>query len=133
MNTKRTGNTSEAFALAAFVARGWIVLMPYGDNEPYDLVIDRGNGFERIQTKKGRRYKGCLTFNAYSQPGRRSNVQVSYAGKIDLFAVQFEGLIYLIPESEAGASKPSLRLDPEKKSHPTIRWAKDFLLGPVVP
>jgi hypothetical protein len=129
MNTKRVGNIAEAKALAAFVSRSWVVLLPFGDNEPYDLVIDRGAGFERVQVKSAwPTDNGCITFNAYSIPGRSKDyTQTSYTGKADLFAVYnpLDDQVYLIPVDGLG-SRPSLRLDPPGKAHPGMRYAKDY-------
>lgn len=129
MNSKRIGNISEAKALSTFVSKGWVVLLPFGDNEPYDLVIDRGLGFEKVQVKTARKTdNGCVTFNAYSQPGRASDYRTtSYHGKADLFAVYSPDYdkVYLIPVSEVG-SQPFLRVLMESKKHPNIRYAKDY-------
>lgn len=39
-NSKSIGERSEAMALAHFLQLGWVVLLPFGDNQRYDLVID---------------------------------------------------------------------------------------------
>lgn len=131
MNTKRIGNISEAKALSAFVSKGWVVLLPFGDTEPYDLVIDKGLGFEKVQVKTARKTKnGCIVFNAYSIPGRSTDyTQTLYHGKADLFAVYSPDYdkVYLIPVDQVG-TQPSLRIEPESKKHPGIRYAKDFEL-----
>lgn len=119
---------SEAKAIAVFVELGWAVLTPFGDNERYDLVIDRGEGFESVQVKTGRLRKGCIEFNAYSTTGRVGNgVERGYRGQADLFAVYYDGHIYLVPVDEVGESKVTLRIEP-CPDRSTIRWAKDFLV-----
>jgi len=128
VNTKRVGNGSEAWCLAKFVSLGWIVLLPFGDNERYDLVIERGNGFETIQVKTGRLSNGCIQFNAYSSVGRVGNGTFrSYVGEVDLFAVYHDGCVYLVPVQEVTTNKPLLRLEATKNNQrQRVRWAKEY-------
>jgi len=133
MNTKRIGNISEAKALAKFLEKGWVVLQPFGDAEPYDLVIDRGQGFERVQVKTGRYHKGCCIFNAHSISGRTNNqTETKYIGLADLFAVYYPPLdvIYLLDVNDIGhLSIPMLRLEPTKNNQQyRTRYAKDYVL-----
>jgi PD-(D/E)XK nuclease superfamily protein len=48
------GQRSEAAILAAFVERGFEVLLPWGTNHRYDMVLDLGDRFLRVQCKTGR-------------------------------------------------------------------------------
>lgn len=130
LNTKSIGNVSEALCLAKFVSRGWIVLQPFGDNERYDLVIDRGNGFETIQVKTGRATdNGCFTFNSYSTVGRVGNgVATSYRGEVDYFAVVFNENVYLISVDEVPVGKPYMRLESSTYELTKCRWASDYLV-----
>lgn len=133
--TKRTGNASEARVLSVFVLLGWEVLLPFGDCEPYDMVINRGNGFERIQVKTGCVRDGRVDFqtsgvvyknNTMERFGKRN-----YRGKADLFAVYCEELdnVYLVSVDEVGVSGCSLRLDPTKNGQvKNVRMANDYLL-----
>jgi PD-(D/E)XK endonuclease len=50
------GERSEAIILAELIKRGHRVLVPYGTNHRYDLVIDVGKRFLRAQCKTGRVY-----------------------------------------------------------------------------
>lgn len=131
MNTKRIGNISEAKVIAAFVERGWPVLIPFGDNEPYDVVVEVGGDFKRVQVKTGRRDQGCLTFNTYSVTGRtHSQVATRYEGKIEWFAVYFpenDG-IYIFPIEECSTPKPMFRIDGGRTNKFT-RWAENYLLS----
>lgn len=99
MHPKMKGDRTEAVVLAELVKAGHVVLMPFGENQRYDLVVDRGDGkFLRIQCKTGRLRNGVVRFNAYSsQPG--NNTRKMYTGQIDAFAVYCpdnEG-VYFIP------------------------------------
>lgn len=128
VNTKRIGNTSEAAVLFKCVSNRWEVLQPFGDVEPYDLVISRGNGFERVQVKTGRYRNGCVVFNTCSIPGRTNdNTAVDYRGRADLFGVYCEelGNVYLVPVGEVGVREGRLRVDPAKNNQAT-RLASTF-------
>lgn len=133
METKRKGNLAEAKVLAQFVELGYSVLLPFGDTEPYDLVIDRGKGFESVQVKHGRYNKNQdgILFNAYSLSGRTHNqVATTYIGKADLFGVYFAPLdtVYLIPVAECPTTKVTLRLTPPSNGQQSgIRYATDHL------
>ena len=60
------GERSEAVIFAELVKRGHRVLIPYGNNHRYDLVIDVGGRFLRAQCKTGRLRDGVIRFNTVS-------------------------------------------------------------------
>src|SRR5215212_8955587 len=82
------GQRTEAIILAELVKRGHTVLVPFGTNHRYDLVLDTGAGFVRVQCKTGRLRDGVIHFNTVSV---RSNTQRavtrSYHGDAELFLV----------------------------------------------
>ena len=51
MNTKYRGNITELETILAFAKLGYNVLIPYGDCERYDYVVDINNNFYKIQCK----------------------------------------------------------------------------------
>jgi hypothetical protein len=51
VSTLRNGRATEALILNAFAQRDIPVLLPFGDGQPYDLVVDVGTGFVRVQCK----------------------------------------------------------------------------------
>jgi PD-(D/E)XK nuclease superfamily protein len=88
-NNKRRGEAAEAAFLAKACGLRFAVCKPWGDSERYDLVVDYGRGFWRVQVKAR---------SVYS----RSKYQVSmenYRGRtytreeIDFFVV------YIVPEN----------------------------------
>ena len=83
MQTGEKGNLSEARILAAFVAAGYLVSVPFGSGCKYDFVVDDTTHLFRVQCKTGRVKNGVLLFNAYSQSGNGS-VKMSYRGLADL-------------------------------------------------
>jgi len=54
-NPKSIGERSQAHIIARFLDVGYNILIPYGDNTRYDLVIEDADGnFYRVQCKTGR-------------------------------------------------------------------------------
>jgi len=60
MNSKQKGDIAEAFVIAKCLEKCWIVLKPFGDNLPYDIVVDRGFGFEKVQIKSSTYHNGSI-------------------------------------------------------------------------
>ena len=134
MQTGEKGILSEARILAAFVAAGYLVSIPFGSGHKYDFVVDDSNRLLRVQCKTGRVKNGVLIFNAYSQSGNGS-VKASYRGLADLFAVlnPDDDKVYLIPVDEVGVTDVSLRLAPTLNNQMQgVRWAEFYLLKPLV-
>ena len=134
MQTREKGNLSEARILAAFVAAGYLVSVPFGSGHKYDFVIDDSTHLFRVQCKTGRVKNGALIFNAYSQSGNGS-VKMSYRGLADLFAVlnPNNDKVYLLPVNDVGVSDVSLRLAPTlNRQTQGVRWAELYLLKSLV-
>lgn len=129
-NSKTVGDASEARALARFVELGWAVMIPWGDNLRYDMVIDRGRGFERVQVKTARVKNGALTFRSCSQSVKASR-KIKYNGQADLFAVccPADPKIYLISVDETNHTEVFLRFE-QTKNHQekNIRWASYYAI-----
>lgn len=51
LNTKRTGELSEAAFLLKAESLGFSVAKPWGDSEPYDFILDSGHRLWRVQLK----------------------------------------------------------------------------------
>ena len=133
MLTGEKGNLSEARTLAAFVAAGYLVSLPFGSGHKYDFVVDDSTRLLRVQCKTGRIKNGVLLFNAYSQSGNGS-VKMSYRGLADLFAVlnPEDGKVYLVPVDEVGVTDVSLRLVPTiNRQTQGVRWAESYVLKPL--
>ncbi len=109
MNSKSIGNISEAKVLAKFVSLGWVVLSPFGDNERYDFVIDRGKGFERVQVKTAQLTNDCgaCRFHVFSLSGSYTKIKRGYEGEVEFFAV-YNGVldkVYLVPIEICGSNQ----------------------------
>lgn len=108
---------------------GCVVLLPFGNNQRYDLVVDEDGLFVRVQVKTAWQEKGCVCFkvnsvNAFT--GKRS----VYHGAADVFMVYspHTDLVYRVPVSECGSSAVWLRIDPLQSPRQKVRWAVDYEL-----
>jgi hypothetical protein len=126
------GQRTEAVILDELVKRGYRVLLPFGVNHRYDLVLDLDGRFLRVQCKTGRVRRGCVQFNARSIRSTTKRVHTrTYAGEIDLFAVYCpaNGRVYAVPIDDATLSDCSLRLVPTRNGQAEgVRWAADYEL-----
>jgi len=62
VHPKLVGDATEAMAIARLVQAGKNVLLPFGENRRYDLVIDEGDHFVRVQCKTARLRSGAIRF-----------------------------------------------------------------------
>jgi hypothetical protein len=127
------GTRTEAAILGELVRRGYHVLLPWGVNHRYDLVLDMGDRFLRAQCKTGRLRAGVISFNVQSvRSNTRGVMRRPYTGEIEVFLVHCPGhdRIYAVPVEEAATSTEiCLRLTPTKNGQARrIRWARDFEL-----
>lgn len=128
---KSKGERSEAMILARFLRAGKAVLLPFGDNQRYDMVIDDNGAFTRVQCKTGRLENGCVVFNACSSQAHRGRGKRGYKGQADVFAVYSPELdkVFIVPVTLVGESVVSLRLAPAKNRQVKgVRLADSFEL-----
>lgn len=115
--------------MSALLRGGKSVLIPVVDDQRYDLVIDEGNKFSRIQCKLGKLVRGAVSFRTHSfnaSSGRRD-----YRGDVDYFGVYCAelGTCYLIPVEDVPLRIAYLRISPSRNNQSLrIRWANDYLI-----
>ena len=117
---------------------GFAVLVPFGENTRYDLVIDDGVKLAKVQCKTGRLRKGAVIWSMCSNYGHHSNprlVQRDYQGEVDYFAVfcpETRG-VYLIPMNDLPMRRQgNLRVVPTKNNQKKlIRDARLYEIGRV--
>ena len=130
------GLRSEAAILGELVRRGYSVLVPFGTNQRYDLIIDFGDRLARIQCKTGRLRNGAVEFATQStRVNTRRTFRRGYGGEIDYFAVYCPATngVYLVPIEETQGTNSFLRIDqPRNNQVKRIRWASDYEL-PAAP
>jgi hypothetical protein len=122
------GNEGEAAVLSALIRQKFDVLIPFGEGQPYDLVIDvSGELFLRVQCKTAWPVGGCLAFNPHTTDHGRG--PRSYVGRADIFGVYFppRRSVYLVPIAAVGISEGRLRLEPTRnKQRRRVRLAVDY-------
>jgi hypothetical protein len=121
MNTKQVGEISEAVFIATALRCGFSVSKPFGDNQPYDLIVDNGEQLVKVQTKTARLVNGVIVANAtrsvgiWKQGGRHRE---KYGDSIDMFALYCPQLdkCYLVPAKEFDGVEIRLRIEPPKNN-----------------
>jgi hypothetical protein len=127
------GERSEAIIIAELIKRGHRVLIPYGSNHRYDLVINVGGRFLRAQCKTGRLREGVIRFNTVSTRINtvRAFITPYGADQIDLFLIYCPETdrVYALDVGEAASGHGALRVDPAANGQAKrIRWAADHEL-----
>ena len=131
-DTKRIGDISEVKVIAAFSERGFQVLLPFGENHRYDLVVDDGENLLRVQVKTGRVRGGVIRYKCSSSHAHRGGTTRPYFGDIDYLALYCPETekVYVLPEKELTATIAHLRVLPTRNNmKKSIRWASDFELS----
>jgi len=103
------------------------VLVPYGENNRYDLVAENDGKFIRIQVKyvtpkSGALYVNCRSSNNWS-------VLPDTADQIDVIAVfnPRDSETSYVPVAQMRKGAMQLRLDPPKnKQQASVRYARAF-------
>ncbi len=132
---KARGEKTEAILIAEFVKYDFKVLLPFGDNLRYDLVLDTPNGFKRVQCKTGRLNNNSVVFSVCStRINTKGWHRLDYHGDVDYFAVYcYENQqAYVVPINRVGKKCRSLRITPFRifgnNLKQDILMAEDFKL-----
>jgi PD-(D/E)XK endonuclease len=135
---KAVGDKSQLAVMYALGASGYELLLPFGENTRYDLVIHDGASFGRVQCKTGRLRQGAVVFHTASSYGHHPNPKIvkrDYIGEVEFFGVLCleTGGVYLVPIADVPTSgTASLRVDPPKNGQVRrIRYARDYEIGRV--
>ena len=139
MRDIRISPTSEIIPAICARSNRFAVLVPFGENHRYDLVIEDADGnFYRIQCKTRCISQGCIDFNTssnYYQHPRKGEItdyrRRDYRGQIDYFAVYSPDIrkVYLVSIEHVPVTEGRLRLEPTKNGQEkNIRWAQDYEL-----
>jgi PD-(D/E)XK endonuclease len=114
------------------VRRGYRVLLPFGHNQRYDLVLEVDGSFLRVQCKTGRLRNGCVIFRAQSvRSNTHESVVRDYKDDVELLIVHCPetGGLYVIPIEDATRTQGTLRIDPTANGQGRhVRWARDYQL-----
>ncbi len=134
-DSNNKGQISEAAITARLLQAGYIVPIPYGGTQRYDLVIEDADGkFWRIQCKSAWMDDGgrVLKFDTanHNVTGTKRDWR-HYRGQCEYFAVYSAELnkVYLVPVDNVGTTRAHLRLEPSKNNQEkNVRWARDYEL-----
>lgn len=139
LTSKQKGNITEVECMLSFLKLGYNVLIPYGDCERYDFVVEINNKFYKIQVKTANTSHindGYVEFNTANKTTKNGKfVRHTYTKEqIDYFMTSYEGKTYLIPVDEccnSGAKR--LRFTPPKNGQiKGITFATEYELDKVV-
>ena len=110
------GDVTEGAILGEFTKLGLDVLIPWRHDLPYDLVVDTGTAFIRVQCKSGRVRGSRLEFN--SRATDHGSGHRHYRGRADLFAIYCPELdaCFAVPVDDAATSITSFRLVPARNN-----------------
>jgi PD-(D/E)XK endonuclease len=135
---KAKGDRSTLAIMLALHEAGYGLLVPFGENTRYDLVIDDGVRLARVQCKTGRLRNGSVLFNSCSSYAHHPNPRVvkrDYQGQIDYFAVFCPETrqSYLVPIADVTTRYSAvLRIDPPRNNQRIgVRFAADYEIGPA--
>ena len=79
--TNLKSNIAELSVAAECAKKNWVVLFPFGENTPYDILVDTGNTFLRVQIKYVTTKDDVLNVPLKSTTG------VTYKDTVDIIAV----------------------------------------------
>ena len=136
---KDKGDRTTLAVMLALREGGYSVLVPFGENTRYDLVIDDGEKLAKVQCKTGRLRQGAVKWSVCSNYGHHRNPRVrhrDYHGDIDFFAVYCRetGRVYLIPIRDVPLRREgTLRVtSPRNNQRKYIRFAAPYEIGRVL-
>lgn len=119
-------------------AAGYALLVPFGENTRYDLVIDDGSTLARVQCKTGRLRAGAITFavtSCYGHHRHPMTARRTYEGQVDYFAVYCPETagVYLVPiEDVPTRTSARLRVEPSRNGQQKrIRHAAGYEIARV--
>ena len=136
MNPKAKGEKTLAVVIAEFIKRDYVVLLPFGDNQRFDLALYLDGKFVRVQVKTAHLSNSGDGFNfatASVRTNTKKHIRSNYRGQVDYFAVYCPNIekVYLVPVDNVGVSNATLRLKAAKSGVNSYLQAKDYELDAV--
>jgi hypothetical protein len=126
------GARHEAAIIAELIRRGYGVLVPWGVNQRYDLVLDFGEKFVRAQCKTGRLRNGAIRFPVKSIRSNTAGWSArGYVGEVELFLIYCPDnrRTYAVPIGDLPSREGCLRVAPTVNGQTEgVRWARDYEL-----
>ncbi len=136
-NTKAKGNKAESVILSEFIKNNIPTLLPFGDNEKYDLVIELDGQFKSVQVKYGSFKNGAICVDLRHRIGVKRIKYETYFGKVDLIAIWCEELdqSFLLTSDVFGKkTKMKLRVTNPQINVPlnNIMWAENYRFEKII-
>lgn len=134
MHSKDKGDIAEYKVITKFLERGWIVSKTIGDNNQYDLIVDRDNKPERVQVKTGHIIGNIVKVKLKSSGYHiKDGAAIHFTNTYDPYDVELfaaycpeSDKVYLIPNDRV-MYDVNLRLTESTANNgKPIRYAKDF-------
>lgn len=128
MGTKQTGDVSELAVATSLRKNGCSISFPFGEDTPYDLIVDRDGELYKAQVKTAKLEDGSLKASLertrYNSDGPSRS---SYSSdEVDIYLIYSPDLdrVYEVPFAEAPKTKIHLRID-ESSAH-NVRMADQY-------
>lgn len=135
MNTKQRGMIGETRFLFKCTELGITVSQPFGDNAPYDFVIDVNGRLLKVQCKTLMLDKGTYLLDTSTTNFYNGKCKSVYHGeKVDLYyGYHPETRIEVLVDPKQYPKNLRLRVEPPKNNQVVgIKWLKDFLFDNVI-
>ncbi len=101
LNPSQIGNITELKCQIFLIQHNWNVLIPIGNYQKYDLVIEKNGKFYRIQIKHASSSDDNTSFVVRTKYDIRDNGEVrqqTYSVKdVDYFMTEFNNQFYIFP------------------------------------
>ena len=128
--TTEKGEVGEAMVIADLIRQGHDVAIPFGHNQPFDLIVVRKEDgrLEKVQVKyrtsNGRTVKAPVRSTSARVEHRYPETEVDWIALVEGRSGQ---CFYLSSSIWSGHTELTLRLAPSANSQvKRIRWASDF-------
>jgi hypothetical protein len=135
---KAIGDRSALAIMYALRTHGYDLLVPFGENTRYDLVIDDGEQLAKVQCKTGRIRNGAIVFkvcSSYAHHPNPKNRFRPYGDEVDYFGVccPDNGGVYLVPSRDLpNRFQVLLRLEPPKNAQRLhVRFAAAYEIASI--
>lgn len=135
LNPSIIGLTTELKCQLYLVEQGFNVLIPLGNHQKYDIVVEKNGKFTRIQVKhatekdEGRSFLVKTRYEVRDTSKNQRVRQESYTKEdCDYFMTEFDNIFYIFPVFETTATKFWL----SKTTLKTQKKAEDYVAEKVL-
>ncbi len=100
LNPSQIGDITELKCQAFLIEQGWNVLIPIGNHQKYDLVIEKNGKFYKIQVKHAMPVEetGFLVRTKYEVRDQGKTKKTTYSVEdVDYFMTEFKNKFYIFP------------------------------------